>query len=177
MNYLIAKLFFVLSVLLASTPSLAIDAFAKQKMSRPAQVDTSTVLSRGGLTIEYRPDIDSTEIPLNQIHNWLLKLTKRDGSPALNADIEAIAEMPEHLHGMTTHPVISATGQPGEYLVEGMNFHMPGWWVASFDVSGYGSRALLRFHLIVGEEDTHNSMDHSNHNDHSKIEMKDHESH
>ncbi|WP_333912799.1 FixH family protein [Vibrio coralliirubri] len=181
------SLIVLLSVI--SHNSFAIDAFAKVKKERPMHLDTSTQLSSGGLTIGYIPlmshsNVMSEEIkhdvPLNKIHNWTLMLTRRDGSPVTNAEIETIAEMPEHLHGMTTTPVITETMVEGEYLIEGMNFHMPGWWVVSFDVSGYGSRALVRFHLAVGEDGENASveqMDHSKHGDHSNMEMKDHEGH
>lgn len=178
----------LLAVLLSviSHNSFAIDAFAKIKKERPMHIDTSTQLSSGGLTITYKPVMShgmtmsedtKHDVPLNKIHNWILMLTRRDGSPVTNAEIETIAEMPEHLHGMTTTPVITETKVEGEYLIEGMNFHMPGWWVASFDVSGYGSRALVRFHLVVGEEGDHAGMDHSSHDNQPKMEMKDHEGH
>ncbi|MEZ9903001.1 hypothetical protein BCT04_15255 [Vibrio breoganii] len=163
-----------------STSAFAIDSYAKIKKQRPEHIDTSTQITSAGISIAYFALVDnSSSVPLNKIHSWKIVITKRDGSPVTNAEIETIAEMPEHLHGMTTTPTISETDVAGEYLIEGMNFHMPGWWVASFDVSGYGSRALVRFHLVVGEDSLvgkDSSQDHML-SDHSKMNDSSHDKH
>jgi hypothetical protein len=46
---------------------------------------------------------------------------------------------------------VQETETEGLYLVRGMNFHMPGYWEVTLDISGAGSRYLLQFNLIVGE--------------------------
>ena len=48
--------------------------------------------------------------------------------------IDIQARMPEHQHGMLQSPVITRLG-PGHYRVEGMRFHMLGYWQLSIDVT------------------------------------------
>ena len=43
------------------------------------------------------------------------------------------AQMPAHRHGMVTRPKIKAV-KPGEYLIEGVKFHMPGDWKLTLDL-------------------------------------------
>ena len=60
--------------------------------------------------------------------------------------------MPEHLHGKTTRPRITKASPPGHYLVEGLNFRMPGWWEVKLDISEGNSHYLVLFNLLVGED-------------------------
>ena len=90
-------------------------------------------------------------VPLNQIHSWVLTLKNREGEPLESAEVSVSADMPEHLHGTTTKPVVKSGSSQGEYIVEGMNFHMPGWWEVTIDITGGGTRDLVRFQLVLGE--------------------------
>ena len=129
----------------------ALDAIGKVRRERPEVVDTSTtVVTRYG-TLQASYETDFLEVPLNGVHSWRLSLQDKRGQPVTEADIDLTADMPEHLHGMTTTALVQETETPGHYLVRGMNFHMPGYWEVTLDISGAGSRHLLRFNLIVGE--------------------------
>ena len=134
-----------------SGPATALDSAQKVRRERPDNLDTSTTISTrsGSLSASYRTDF--IEPPLNGVHSWHLELLDRDNRPVQGAEIAVSADMPEHLHGMTTRPVVSETDDPGLYLIRGVNFHMPGYWEVTLDISGAGSRNLLRFNLIVGE--------------------------
>jgi len=134
-----------------SGPAMALDATQKVRRERPEVLDTSTAISTrsGSLSASYRTDF--IEPPLNAVHSWHLELLDRENRPIQGAAIDLSADMPEHLHGMTTRPVVSETNDPGIYLIRGMNFHMPGFWEVTLDISGAGTRNLLRFNLIVGE--------------------------
>lgn len=96
--------------------------------------------------------VDNEKIPLNKIHNWTIQLTHNYKRSLKGANITLAATMPEHMHGMTTKPIISQGNKEGEFIIEGMNFHMPGWWELTLDVDGYGSRDLIIFNVIVGED-------------------------
>lgn len=145
-----------LFVVLVSTLGLpntagALDALGKVRRERPEVIDTSkTVATRHG-TLQASYEIDFLEVPLNGVHSWRLSLQDKHGQPVVGVDIDLSADMPEHLHGMTTKPVVQETDRPGLYLIRGMNFHMPGYWEVTLDISGANSRYLLRFNLIVGE--------------------------
>ena len=133
----------------------ALDTFGKAKQQRPENlnIDNPVYSSSRAIFAEYQ--LTNKSIPLNKIHSWTLTLTHRTGKPITNADIVISPDMPEHLHGMTTKPVAIETDVDGTYLMQGMNFHMPGWWKITLDISGYGSRDLVKFNVIVGEDSPH----------------------
>lgn len=70
----------------------------------------------------------------------------RSGTPISGADFDLTAEMPEHGHGMTTIPR-HYERNPGDYVSEGMKFHMPGSWAITARVSHahQDDRIILRF--------------------------------
>lgn len=129
----------------------AIDSIGQLRQQRPEQIDTSTRVksATGAITVAYTVEADI--VPLNLIHTWLVTLTDKHGLPIDGVEIQVSTTMPEHLHGMTTRPLVSATDARGQYLIGGMNFHMPGWWRVSLDLSGSVSRDFVRFNLLVGE--------------------------
>ena len=129
----------------------AIDAWQKIAQERPEDIDLSATSSSSGGYFSATYTLETDCAPLNSIHSWELVLVARDGSPLGGAEIDVSADMPEHLHGMTTTPRAAETATPGQYLIEGMNFHMPGWWVVTLDVSRGGGRDLARFNVLVGE--------------------------
>ena len=131
--------------------AFAIHPYQLLRQKRPEKIDVSTTRksASGVMTVSYTsPD---QVIPLNKIHTWVLTLTRKNGKPLEGAEIAVSADMPEHLHGTTTKPKVRPGSKPGEYLIEGMNFHMPGWWEVTLDITGGGTRDLLRFQLVLGE--------------------------
>ena len=51
-----------------------------------------------------------------------------------DAELSIDASMPEHQHGMNTVPVAAPNGD-GTFFVEGMLFHMTGYWEISAEVT------------------------------------------
>ena len=148
---LAAPLALALTGFFASDPGLAIDAYGKVTQPRPENLDLSTtVLSSGGY-FSAAFSVEGDCPPMNRIHAWKLRLVARDGEPLSGAEVVIDVDMPEHLHGMTTQPHVYETAVAGEYRIDGMNFHMPGWWEITLDVSRGGGRDLARFNLLVGE--------------------------
>ena len=142
---------FLLSIFGLPDAAGAMDAIGKVRRERPETLDTSTTVATRYGTLQASYEIDFLEVPLNGVHSWRVSLQDKQGQPVTGADIDLKADMPEHLHGMTTTPLVQETDARGVYLVRGMNFHMPGYWEVTLDISGAGSRHLLRFNLIVGE--------------------------
>jgi len=136
-----------------ATMAFATHPYQQVRQKRPKLIDTSTsIRSEGGsISVSYtsQPDV----VPLNSIHSWTLAISGKDGKPLENAEISVSADMPEHLHGTTTKPKAKTGSKPGQYVIEGMNFHMPGWWEVTLDITGGGTRDLARFHLVLGEGD------------------------
>ena len=70
----------------------------------------------------------------------------RTGAPVEGAAFTLSAAMPEHGHGMTSAPEHRDLGG-GDYLSEGMKFHMPGTWTITARAARAGreDRITLRF--------------------------------
>ena len=119
---------------------------------RPEEIDTVTSLTtkRGHFKLSYTAAEDG--VPLNTLHNWTLKILNKDGIPVNDAIIVLYGDMPEHRHGMVTKPRVRKGRRPGEYTVQGMKFHMPGWWIMVFDISPGNQRDGGMFNFIVGED-------------------------
>lgn len=80
----------------------------------------------GHYRVRYTSKLDP--IVINRIHAWMLHVESADGEPVLNADIAVVGGMPEHDHGLPTSPRMTRDLGGGDYLVEGMRFHMNGHW-------------------------------------------------
>ena len=131
---------------------MAIDTIGQVVRERPKKIDTSPVAvsSTGAIVASY--SVLQTPIPLNKIHSWQLMLADKNGKALDGMNVIFISTMPEHLHGMTTKPRVSSTGIAGKYLLEGMNFHMPGWWEITLQISGDGMKEVVHFNLLIGED-------------------------
>jgi hypothetical protein len=117
----------------------------------PANLDLATTRwSAQGL---YQATIvpDTQPIPVNRIHTWVLHVESAEGQPLDDADITLDGDMPQHGHGMPTHPLVTQNLGNGDYLVEGMKFQMGGWWVIDFDISAAGVSDRVSFNLILQE--------------------------
>ena len=73
-------------------------------------------------------------IIINQIHGWKLHVMNAEGNAVSDAVITVKGGMPEHNHGLATAPSIEASGD-GNYLLQGLRFHMMGYWELELSVS------------------------------------------
>ena len=110
-----------LSFLLACSP--AIDSAAEDY----AEV-REAVSDGGSWKIAYLPDPDP--VPFNEIFGLEISIESLAGLPVTDLDVTVDATMPEHGHGMNTAPQLSLSDQ-GQLTVEGMLFHMEGYWELS----------------------------------------------
>lgn len=73
-------------------------------------------------------------VPLNEPFD--LEVRVLDGSdrvtPADQIDLVVDGRMPEHRHGMNVEPLVTRRGD-GRFEIEGMRFHMPGYWEIHLD--------------------------------------------
>lgn len=85
------------------------------------------VKSRAGhFVVTARSDLDP--LATNRMHSWTLHVENAAGQIVEDASIRAIGGMPDHDHGLPTAPRVTAYLGDGDYLLEGMKFHMPGGW-------------------------------------------------
>lgn len=89
------------------------------------------------------------QIPLGKLHGWTLHVEAAEGVPVDSAVIAVDGGMPEHGHGLPTKPKVTRSLGGGDYLVEGMKFQMPGWWVVSFAISSPAGTDTVTFNLML----------------------------
>lgn len=92
---------------------------------------------RGVFELSVESSIDPIEI--NTMHSWTLTL-RRAGAPVEGAKLVVTGGMPEHNHGMPTAPRITAELGGGRYRLEGMRFHMNGYWEVTVDIEAGSTR-------------------------------------
>lgn len=92
--------------------------------------------AKGLFTVTYESELNP--LVINQIHNWVLQITDAEGRPVENAEVVVTGGMPEHNHGLATAPVIEEQ-ESGRYLLQGLRFHMMGYWELALDIRHQGS--------------------------------------
>ena len=80
----------------------------------------------GHFQVSVAPDLDP--LAINTIHRWVVRVLTADGAPVAAADITVGGGMPAHDHGLPTRPEATEYLGEGRYLIEGMRFHMAGYW-------------------------------------------------
>jgi hypothetical protein len=113
----------------------------------PGDADTaaSRVSDQGIFHVWYISAIDP--VPINQIHSWTLGIETVSGQPVDQAEITVSGGMPQHGHGLPTRPQVTQNLGEGNYLVEGLRFHMPGWWEVKFNITADGESDSVTFYL------------------------------
>ena len=84
---------------------------------------------------------------INMIHNWIVHVETTAGAVVGNAQIGVSGGMPVHDHGLPTAPRMTAYLGDGNYLVEGMKFHMNGLWQVTLTISVDGVEEQVTFDL------------------------------
>jgi len=133
-------------------PDVTIDRGHEHTMTqRPHDLDVSTsrLSSEGVYRVSYKSDV--SPIPVNNIHGWIVTVLTSEGRPVGDAVVAIDGDMPEHGHGLPTQPEVTEELGDGNYLVEGIKFSMPGWWVMRFHIKSGGQEDDVKFNLIVKE--------------------------
>lgn len=94
----------------------------------------SSWLSRGAeFRVSYTSELEP--IVINRIHGWVLHVETASGEPVADARITVDGGMPEHDHGLPTAPEVTRNLGDGDYLIEGLRFHMNGYWELEFTIT------------------------------------------
>lgn len=86
-------------------------------------------------------------IAINRIHSWILHLETASGTPVSNAQMSVTGGMPAHDHGLPTRPRVTGQSEAGDYLLEGVRFHMSGYWEIVVELHVDGRRDTVTIPL------------------------------
>ena len=86
---------------------------------------------------------------VNQMHSWTIDLTTPNGEPVRQARIAVDGGMPQHGHGLPTHPRVTHELADGRYLMEGMKFSMTGWWEIKLAIEAAEGADKVTFNTVV----------------------------
>ncbi len=86
-------------------------------------------------------------ITINTMHAWIIKVEDKNKHAVLDANINVDGGMPEHDHGLPTRPQITENLGNGCYLLEGIKFHMSGWWTITLSISDKNVHDSVTFDL------------------------------
>lgn len=99
--------------------------------------DASAVRSHAGhFVLSYKSRTDP--IVINRMHDWVIHVEDEKGNPVLGASIDVDGGMPAHDHGLPTAPRVTSEIGGGDYLLQGLRFHMNGEWQIDFEIEADG---------------------------------------
>jgi hypothetical protein len=131
------KILFALSLLLALGSASAADVLLP---------DLSGVTDKG-FTIEIYSEL--SPLSINTMHSWHIRVLNRDDQILELEELNVFGGMPEHDHGLPTQPQVTRRLDNGDYLLEGVRFHMQGHWELQieFQYAGVDDTAIIDFDL------------------------------
>jgi len=137
------------TVTIALPPVGAMGHSPSMKAPDTSRIDTAMEKVSGSrlFNVSYSSLIEP--VPVNRYHSWNLQVTTADGKPVRGARMLVVGDMPEHGHGFPTEPEITAGKKDGLYLIEGLKFSMPGWWVVTFHIAAGEMRDHVSFNLLL----------------------------
>lgn len=114
-----------------------------------SEIDVTTKISsdNGHFQVSYTSKLEPIQI--NNLHTWVIHIKDKHGNDVPNAEISVIGGMPEHNHGLPTQPQITKNLGDGCYLLEGMKFHMLGWWTVTITILNEEITDVATFNLSL----------------------------
>ena len=131
------KILFALSLMFTFLPANAADVRLP---------DLSGVTDKG-FKIEIYSEL--SPLSINTIHSWHIRVLDRDDEILELEKLNVFGGMPEHDHGLPTQPEVTMRLDNGDYLLEGVRFHMQGHWELQieFQYAGVDDAAIIDFEL------------------------------
>ena len=84
---------------------------------------------------------------INQMHSWVLHVTDASGAAVEGAQLEVDGGMPEHDHGLPTKPRVTEELGGGDYRLDGLRFHMSGYWEIIVRITTKSGTAIVTIPL------------------------------
>ena len=123
---------------------LAWPALAGEALPNP-NPETAVRSELGRYLVQYASTLEP--LGINRIHAWVLKVEDAAGQPMEDAELTISGGMPAHDHGLPTAPKATAYLGDGNYLVEGMKFHMSGAWEVVIVINAAGGKDSVTYRL------------------------------
>ena len=100
-----------------------------------------------GFKIEIYSEL--SPLSINTIYSWHIRVLDRDGEIIELEELNVFGGMPEHDHGLPTQPQVTKRLDNGDYLLEGVRFHMQGLWELQieFQYAGVDDTTIIDFDL------------------------------
>lgn len=92
------------------------------------------------------------DMPVHRVlhdETWRIRVSTPDGQPAAVSTVHISGGMPEHGHGLPTEPAVRGGGKPGEFIISGLQFGMPGWWEVSLYLADARRDDSVTFNVIA----------------------------
>jgi hypothetical protein len=123
--------------------------FVGWRMFGPAPIGTDLSRSRTTEAGLYIVSIAPENEPFNRndMHSWIVEIKDKAGQPVQGAKLAVGGGMPRHGHGLPTAPEMTDDLGGGKYRVDGVRFHMFGWWEFSFDIDAAPGKDRVVFNL------------------------------
>jgi len=86
---------------------------------------------------------------INRMHSWILHVETAAGEPVEGAEIEVEGGMPAHDHGLPTRPRVTEELGGGDYRLDGIRFHMSGYWEMVFSIKSGASEGTVVVSLTL----------------------------
>jgi len=144
---LLFAVFFALSCDVPAEPGTQ----SLEQESNVVRVNTppgSDVASNAGLyRVILRPRDGA--VPLNEMHAWTVDVTTAEGEAFMPTRLAFTGGMPQHQHGFITEPRVTRTLGTGQFLIEGVKFHMAGDWMLRVELVGPSGADGATVHVRV----------------------------
>ena len=86
---------------------------------------------------------------INRMHSWILHVETAAGDPVEGAQIEVDGGMPAHDHGLPTRPRVTEDLGGGDYRLDGVRFHMGGYWEMVITIKSDASTGTVVLSLTL----------------------------
>ena len=109
--------------------------------------ETTSITRSGYFHISYQSELEP--ITINRIHNWVLHIETPEGDPVSGAKVSVSGGMPLHNHGLPTDPKVTTDLGRGKYKLEGLRFHMRGYWelMVIIEVQGRRDTGIVKLNI------------------------------
>lgn len=138
---------------LLAIPVLLLAIYVAAKLfwqSPPPDLDLSLSKSTnsGLYIVELEPE--AKPLAVGPMHSWTVALSNPTDTSAIEeARIGIDGGMPQHGHGLPTSPAVTRALGKGRFLIEGMKFNMPGWWVIALTIDGPAGADTVTFNIVL----------------------------